>query len=108
MSGQSISVEAIVGFALLLFGLGGAAVSILLNVAGAHGRRERAYVGRCSLYIALVFFSLLALMYHLASPWRYLVLLLYLSAMPVMIYRTSIRRQIIREEEDETPDGGAG
>ena len=101
MSGQSISVEAIIGFALTLIGLGGAGLSILLNIFGARGPRERAFIGRRSLMIAVVFFVLLVLMYYLESPWRYLALVVYLGAMPVMIYRTSIQRQIIREEESE-------
>jgi hypothetical protein len=99
LSGQSLSIEAIIGFTLLLIGLLGAGVSILLNILASHGPQERTYIGRCSLGIALVFFCLLSLMYYLPSPWRWLVLVLYLGAMPVMIYRTSIRRQLIREEE---------
>ena len=99
MSGQFVSLEAIIGFALLLVGLLGAGVSILLNIRGARGPRERSYIGRCSLYIAVVFFVLLVTMYYLSGAWRMLALVLYLGAMPVLIYRTSIRRQLIREEE---------
>lgn len=102
MSGQSLSIEAIIGFTLLLIGLLGAGVSIFLNILSSRGPRERAYIGRCSLGIAVVFFCLLTLMYYLEAPWRILALVLYLGAMPIMIYRTSIQRQIIREEESET------
>jgi hypothetical protein len=101
LSDQTLSAQAVIGFSLLFFGLLGAGVSILLNIAGAQGPRERAFLGRSSLGIAVTFFFLLTMMYYLPFPWQLPVLVFYLGVMPVMIYRTSIRRQVIREEESE-------
>ena len=103
-----LSVQALIGYGLLLIGVVGAVVSIVHNILNASCARERLYLAKASLGMAVALVSLLLLMYYSPAPWRYIVLVVYLLGMPVLIYRVSIRRQTIREEAVETGECEGG
>ena len=74
------------------------------NVRSAKGPKEKAFVRRSCVITFLAITTLLALMYFLPSPYRFLVLIPYLGLVPVFIYRSVTRRQLIRvlDERDRT------
>ena len=75
------------------------------NVRSAKGPKEKAFVRRSCVITFLAITTLLALMYYLPSPYRYLVLIPYLALVPAFIYRSVTRRQMIRILEDRERAG---
>ena len=102
MTESTLSPKALVGIVLVGAALIGLFVASVLNVRSARGRRERRYLMIVTPLIWAIALSLLALMYTLPSPWRYIVLAAYLLGLPIFVYQTSLRRQIIRESESRS------
>lgn len=102
MTEATLSPRALVGFVLVGTALLGLFVASLLNVRSARGKNERRYLTIVTPLLWIIALSLLALMYALPSPWRYVVLATYLVGLPVFVYRTSLRRQLIRESESRS------
>ena len=77
----------------------GLAVASVLNVRGARGPKERRFLAWCTIGLWILLGILIFLMALLGPPWRYVVLGAYFLMIPYVVYRVSMRRQLIREWE---------
>jgi len=102
MTEATLNPRALVGIVLIGAALLGLFVASILNVRSARGKLERRYLMIVTPLLWVIALSLLALMYALPSPWRYLVLATYLLGLPIFVYHTSLRRQMIRESESRS------
>ncbi len=99
---SSISFQALVGF-----GLAGAALILgltatLLNIRTARGPGERRYLIWTCIGNWMLLTVTISLIFLLQPPWRYMPAVAFLI-FPFLIYRISIRRQLIREAESHQP-----
>jgi len=94
-----LTIRAMLGFTLIAVSLVGVLLACILNVKGARGRKERAFVTVSSFALIVLIALLLVLMVYLKSPYNYLTLVSYLIVLPFAVYRISLRRQLIRELE---------
>ena len=99
MTTTTLSVQAITGIALLAIALGGLAIAGSLNIIHAKWPSERRFLFVATTILWVLLFGLMSMMYFFPSPWRFVVLGLYFILIPVLIYRISLRRQLIREYE---------
>jgi peptidoglycan/LPS O-acetylase OafA/YrhL len=102
-----LSFKFIFGLLLVAIALGVGIIASVHNVRNARGPKERAFVLRACVVIWIVVLSMLACMYFLPSPYRYIALFVYLVISPILIYRWSTTHQLIRlleqRDMDETP-----
>lgn len=76
--------------------LAGGLYASYVNIRNARGPRERKFVIRaCAVGWALIL-SMLAVIYWLPAPYRYVAALIYFLAIPVLIYRWALTHQMIR------------
>ena len=99
MTTTTLSIQAIVGIALLAIALGGLAIAGTLNIAQAKWPGERRFLLVTTSILWVLLIGLMSMMYYFPSPWRFIVLGLYFILIPVLFYRISLRRQLIREYE---------
>ena len=99
-----LSLQAIFGLTLVAIALIGGGVATYANVRNARGPRERAFVWRVCVAGWALIISMLALMYLLPVPYRYLTIFVYFVICPWLIYRWSNTHQLIRilEQREHT------
>lgn len=94
------TITGIIGFIFLGIGIGTGLAATISNLRSAKGPRERAFVRFNCLAAWAVVALLLAMIYYLPSPWRYLVLIPYFVHLPIATYRSATKRQLIRRLEE--------
>ncbi|HMP76176.1 MAG TPA: hypothetical protein PKE12_07770 [Kiritimatiellia bacterium] len=100
-----LSGKIIVGLVLVGLALTGGGYASYTNVRDARGPRERRFVIRVCVLGWLLILSMLALVYALPAPYRYITALVYFVVTPVIIYRWSLTHQLLRVlDERERPD----
>jgi hypothetical protein len=99
-----LSLQAIFGITLVAIALIGGGVATYANVRHARGPRERTFVWRVCVAGWALIISMLALMYLLPAPYRYLTIFVYFVICPWLIYRWSNTHQLIRilEQREHT------
>jgi len=100
-----LSLQAITGITLVAIALIGGGVATYANVRNARGPRERAFVWRVCVAGWSLIVSMLALMYLLPAPYRYLTVFVYFVICPWLIYRWSNTHQLIRILEKREHNG---
>lgn len=100
-----LSLQAITGITLVAVALIGGGVATYANVRNARGPRERAFVWRVCVAGWSLIVSMLALMYLLPAPYRYLTVFVYFVICPWLIYRWSNTHQLIRILEKREHNG---
>ncbi len=102
-----LSLAAIVGITLLGAAFVGGGYASYVNVRNARGPRERRFVVRVCALGWLIVLSMLALVYALPAPHRYVVALGYFIVTPIIIYRWALTHQMLRvldaREKDAQP-----
>lgn len=98
-----LTIKAIFGFTLLGLAIVGGGWASWVNVRTARGPRERAFVIRICVVSWALILSMLGLMYLLAAPYRYAIMMFYFLGLPILIYRWSKTHQLIRLMEERTP-----
>ena len=94
-----LSAKAMFGVILTIISLILAAFASYMNVKGSKGRLERRFVfGACAL-TWLIVSACMALVIVLPQPYHYIPLGLLIIIFPIVIYRLSLRHQLIREVE---------
>ncbi len=94
-----LSAKAMFGIGLTLLSLIILGVASYLNVRGSQGRLERSFVfGACAITWLIVAISM-AFVIALPHPYHYIPLVVLIIIFPVIIYRLSLRHQLIREME---------
>lgn len=103
------SATTIFGLVLVSVALIGGGVATYANIRNAKGPRERAFVLRICIAGWAIILSMLALMYVLEPPYRYITAFAYFVVTPWLIYRWSTTHQLIRilesRERDEQSAG---
>ena len=99
MTTTTLSAQAIAGIVLLVIALGGLAIAGTLNILHAKWPSERRFLFVATTILWVLLIGLMSMMYYFPSPWRFIVLGLYFILIPVLIYRISLRRQLIHEYE---------
>ncbi len=95
----NLSAKAMFGISLTLISLVLAGVASYLNVRGAEGKIERRFVfGACAATWLIVAISM-GFVLALPHPYHYIPLGLLIIVFPAIIYRFSLRHQLIREME---------
>lgn len=94
------TLSAIIGFIFLGVGIGVGMAATISNLRSAKGPKELAFVRFNCLAAWAVVSLMLAMMYYLPSPWRYLVLIPYFFHLPIATYRSATKRQLIRRLEE--------
>jgi len=77
-----------------------ALVATFLNVRNTRGPKERRFVVRACVATWALFVSFLLLLYFVGPPWRYVIVVVYVVAFPVFIYRWSTMHQLIRHIDE--------
>ena len=104
-----ISIRIILGLGLFLLAVGVGLVASVHNVRNCKGPKEKAYVLRVCVAFWLLILSLLALVYYLPAPYRFVAAACYFVACPVFVYKTSKTHQLIRiVEERDREEAAAG
>lgn len=104
-----LSASAIVGLTLVSVALVGGGIATYANIRNARGPRERAFVIRICVAGWTLILSMLALMYWLHPPYRYITVFVYFFVTPWLIYRWSNTHQLIRIlEQRERDDAASG
>ncbi len=94
-----LSAKAMFGITLTVISLILAGFASYMNVRGSKGRLERRFVfGACALTWSVVA-ACMALVIVLPQPYHYIPLGLLIIIFPLIIYRLSLRHQLIREVE---------
>ena len=99
MTTTTLSAQTIVGIALLAIALGGLVIAGTLNIVHVKWFSERRFLFITTTILWVLLIGLMSMMYYFPSPWRFIVLGLYFILIPVLIYRISLRRQLIHEYE---------
>lgn len=100
-----LSLQVIFGLLLVCVALVGGGVATIANVRNARGPRERTFVWKVCFAGWGLILSMLALMYLLHPPWRYITVFAYFVVCPWLIYRWSHTHQLIRILEQREKDG---
>lgn len=95
----TLSIKATIGFILVGVTLVVLMIACYNNIKSAQGPKERAFITVASLTVAALLGLLGVLLYCLRTPYNLIVTVLFLLTVPVLIYRFSVRRQLIREVE---------
>jgi len=104
-----LTAKAVFGIAVTLLALAMGAVFTYFNIAKSEGPRERKFVFRNCLVVWIVLSACMLLVVLLRSPYHYIPLGSLLILFPVLIYRMSIRHQLVRElERRQTALNGNG
>jgi amino acid transporter len=94
-----MTTQAIIGIALTLLAFMLAIVMTVVNVSRSESDSERRFViSACSVSWLLVALALV-LVLLLPRPYKYIPLGLVIVAFPAVIYRMSLRHQLLREKE---------
>ena len=99
MTLQTLSPRFLFGLIVFLAAFVGISVVCVLNVISARSASERRYLIWTAVAMWVLLGVLLGVMYAVEGPWRFVVLGSYLVLLPIFVYRTSLRRQVIREYE---------
>lgn len=99
-----LSTRALFGLILVGLALVGGAYATYANLRDARGPREKRFVTRVCALGWLIILSMLALIYGLPAPYRYLVALLYFVGTPFIIYRWSLTHQMLRVLDERDND----
>ncbi len=102
-----LSFKALMGLALVGAALLGGGWASYANLRGARGPRERRFVARVCAIGWLIVLSMLALIYLLPPPYRYLVALAYFAGTPILVYRWSSRHQLLRILDEREANAGS-
>ncbi len=94
-----ISPTAIIGGAMFLGAIGIGVYASWLNISRARGPKERSFVALVSVLCWALLLSLLGFAFFLRPPWLYLVLFVYFVLCPILVYRWSMKHQLIRLAE---------
>ena len=102
-----ISIRMLLGLCLFLLAVGVGLLASFHNVRNSKGPKEKAYVLRVCVIFWVLILSLLALVYYLPAPYRYIATFAYFVACPVFVYKTSKTHQLIRiiEEREREAQG---
>ena len=102
-----LSFKAMLGLLLVGVALAGGGWASYVNLRDARGPRERRFVAQVCTIGWLIVLSMLALIYFLHAPYRYLVAIAYFIGTPILVYRWSITHQLLRvldeRERDDAP-----
>lgn len=99
-----LSFKAMLGLLLVGIALVGGGWASFVNLRDARGPRERRFVAQVCVIGWLIVLSMLALIYILDAPYRYLVALAYCIGTPMLIYRWSTTHQLLRVLDERERD----
>jgi hypothetical protein len=102
---EELSTQAWFGFILIAVALIGAALFTAFNVAGAEGPKEKRYTRRACAAIWIIAALATILAWWLRGPLKLIPLALLVVVLPWLIYRFSMRRQMIREVDRHDAHG---
>jgi hypothetical protein len=102
-----VSVRILAGVAITAVALVGGGVATYLNIRNSRGPKEKAFVTRACTVAWAVILSMLAAVYLLPPPWRYIAAGGYFIVCPILVYKWATTHQLIRVLEERENDGAA-
>lgn len=96
-----LSKRFIVGAVLVLAAVAIAIPATLSNIRTAESAREKRYLGWTCLGTWITVLLGILLVVNLPDPWHYIVMGLLMIIFPLGIFRISMHRHVIREQEAE-------
>ena len=103
---ESISPKFLAGASVFVASGAGILLACYLNIRNTRGPKERTFLILSTFGLLAFLGAVLALMYFLPKPYNFLTLVPFFLVAPFLIYRSSLRRQLIRElesREDHPP-----
>ncbi len=95
-----ISVPFVITVVLVAIGVLIVVLNAIFTIIKSKGPREKAFSIRASCWVWLLFLSMILLVPITPSPYRYCIVLIYLIVLPLFIYRTATKLQLIRHVDE--------
>ena len=99
MTTISINPQVLVGSLIAGVALAGLLIASITNLRGVRGPVERRFVAVCTVGLWLMLGLFLVGTALSEAPLRYAILAGYFIGAPILVYRVSVRRQLIRKWE---------